>query len=283
MVVSSGELTVAAKIGEDKSRRAMAGQEVRLLDIHAVKDDALSVFDSTGGFDSAADLARAFSVETRANYGVAGPEFVRRLSAAGVTSDDVNALIREFASANAVDRADGQIDRALQRFALIAVAGELAISLNIVPWAKGSASDAAAGVFGDWVESRGGVAPAEDRDAISRVRFFIEKHGNSRFEDADGDTDAPLIRDRLGWRKERKDSCEWWIPGEVWKSEICAGMDPARVAKALAEAGLLRAPNGRGLQCVVSVGGQKLRAYVLTARILCDDAGSVYEVNRDAA
>ncbi|QGM98432.1 DUF927 domain-containing protein [Methylocystis parvus] len=288
MVISSGELTVAAKIGEDRFRRAMAGQEVRLLDIHAVKDDALGVFDSTGGFCSAADLARAFSVETRANYGVAGPEFVRRLIAANMTRDDVNTFIREFVSANALDGVDGQIDRALQRFALIATAGELAISLGIVPWAKGAASDAAATAFNDWIEMRGGVVPAEDREAISRVRLFIEKHGNSRFEDIVGDDDAPLIRDRLGWRREHEDGREWWVLPEVWKSEICAGMDPTRVARTLAVAGLLRVPNGRGFQCLVSVNGQKLRAYVLTAGILCDDAlcddaGSGYEVARNAA
>jgi putative DNA primase/helicase len=54
------------------------------------------------------------------------------------------------------------------------------------------------------------------------VRLFIEQHGESRFEALD-DPDARPV-------KSGPDR-EWMIPPEVWKSEICNGLDSTMVAR----------------------------------------------------
>jgi putative DNA primase/helicase len=54
-----------------------------------------------------------------------------------------------------VGDADGQVKRAASKFGLVAMAGELAIGYDIVPWPKGYAIKAAAEMFDAWQVGRG--------------------------------------------------------------------------------------------------------------------------------
>src|SRR5437763_982768 len=83
-----------------------------------------------GAEGDAAKLAKAFKQAAISAYGVAGPEFVRRLIDEQVTGDDVRGSVCDFVSAHVPPGADGQVDRAGQRFGLIAAAGELATLLG---------------------------------------------------------------------------------------------------------------------------------------------------------
>jgi hypothetical protein len=151
----------------------------------------------------------------------------------------VRDMIGEFTSRCVQPGADGQIIRAAERLGLIAAAGELATALGVTPWAAGEARAAAGWALRDWITMRGGTEPAEVRQAIEQVRLFIEQHGDARFESPDG-SDARPVANRAGWRKGSGPDREWWVPPQVWKSEICLGLDPTMVAKTLAERGVLR-------------------------------------------
>ena len=91
---------------------------------------------------------------------------MRRLIADGVTGEDVRGLISKFVTATIPAAADGQVERAAQRFGLIFAAGELATTFGIVPWPVGAARDAAAWALDRWIELRGGTEPAEARQAV---------------------------------------------------------------------------------------------------------------------
>jgi uncharacterized protein (DUF927 family) len=146
-------------------------------------------------------------------------------------------------------------------------AGELAIDWGLTPWHQGEAREASAWAFRRWIELRGGTEPAEARQALAQVRLFIEQHGESRFEPLDDDGGRP-VTNRAGWRKGSGAERRWYVPPEIWRSEICSGLDPRFVARSLAERGMLaRQPSG-DLQSVVKVQGTVKRAYVLTAEIL---------------
>jgi putative DNA primase/helicase len=116
------------------------------------------------------------------------------------------------------------------------------------------------------IDRRGGTEPAEVRQAIEQVRLFIEQHGESRFDPLD-DTDARPVSNRAGWRKGSGLHREWLIPPEVWKSEICNGLDSTLVARTLAERGMLRRGPDK-FATVAKIGGQSKRVYALTAAIL---------------
>jgi putative DNA primase/helicase len=265
LFLSSGEISVEVKLSETPGRRARAGQLVRLLDVPSDRGTGFGVFENGGLENNAGALAKSIKLAATSAYGTAGPEFVRRLIANGVTGEDVRGLIEQFIKATVPAGADGQVERAAQRFGLISVAGELAIKFGIVPWSAGTVGQAAALALARWFELRGGIEPAEARQAIETVRLFIEQHGAARFEVAHGDADRQ-IANRAGYRNGNGADREWWVLPQVWKNEICGGLDAQYVARVLANTGMLRT-QAEGLQCKVRVGSATHRAYVVTASI----------------
>ena len=115
----------------------------------------------------------------------------------------------------------------------------------------------------------GGTDPAEVRQAIERVRLFIEQHGDSRFDPLDN-PEANPSPNRAGWRKGEGEEREWLIPPETWKHEICAGLDAAFVARTLHNKGILERAND-GFQPVRKIRGANKRVYVVNARIFAGD------------
>jgi uncharacterized protein (DUF927 family) len=266
MLLSSGEMPVETKLAEDRGKKTRAGQLVRVLDIPCNRQRGFGAFDNGGPDGDAAALSKLFQNEAISAYGTVGPEFVRRIMAENIDGKFIREIMRSFILKHLPLGADGQIDRAAHRLALIAAAGELSINLKLVPWVTGSSITAAAWALHRWIENRGGVEPAEIRQAVEAVRLVIEMHGESRFQVIGGDPDLKPVPNRLGWRKGHGDDCEYWIPTEIWKSEICVGLDPKFVAKTLGEQGILeKAPIG--WQSLRRVNGTPTRVYVVKSAI----------------
>jgi uncharacterized protein (DUF927 family) len=265
LTLSSGELPVDAKLTEDRGRKPRAGQLVRMLDIPADRGLGFGIFDFAGPDGDAAALAKRCKLAAGSAYGTAGPEFVRLLIAGGVTGDDVRALVNDFVAANLPPSAEGQVNRAAQRLGLIAAAGELATKLGLTGWREGDARSAATWALKQWIERRGGLEPAEVRQAIEQVRRFFEAHGEARFDNLD-DRDARPVSNRAGWRKGQGEDRRWFVPPETWKLEVCAGLDPNLVARVLAKRGIIeKAPDGN--QPVWRIQGKPQRGYVITPHI----------------
>jgi putative DNA primase/helicase len=267
-LLSTGEIPIAAKLMEDRGRRARAGQMVRLLDIPADRGLGFGAFDNAGPDGDPAVLSKSIKLAAQSNYGTAGPEFVRRLISEGVDGATVRAMVTDFVAAEIAAGADGQVSRAAERLGLVMAAGELATALGVVPWRKGAAREAAAWALGQWIAGRGGTEPAEVRQAIETVRLLIQQHGQSRFEPLDYDDyrEVRPVSNRLGWRTGSGPDAQWLIPGEVWRSEVCAGLDFKFVAKVLGERGMLERA-GDGWQPVRRIGGRSTRVYVVHGNI----------------
>ena len=135
--------------------------------------------------------------------------------------------MEEFITDHLPPDADGQVRRAAARLGLIAAAGELAQMIGLVPWAEGDAEAAAVRALADWIATRGGLEPAEEREGVAQVRRFFEAHGEARFDNLD-DPDMRPVNNRLGWRKGSGDERLWFVLPEMWRAEICAGLDPAQ-------------------------------------------------------
>ena len=257
MVLSTGELRLTDKLEENR-QRARAGQQVRLVDIPADTSEGFGAFDNAGIHNDPKLLADQIKAAAQTSYGTAGPEFIRRLIAEGVhkNPDDIRAMIDTFREKYTPKNADGQVQRVADRFGLVAAVGELACDLRIVPWNQGEALEAGRRCFADWFDSRGGTEAGEVQAAISQVRLFIEKHGDSRFE-AIGIQDRG-VNNRAGWRKGDGSEREWLIPPETWKSEVAVGHDPKLVARVLADRGMLRRGDD-GNTCVERIQGRSQR------------------------
>jgi uncharacterized protein (DUF927 family) len=223
------------------------------------------VFDNPGPDGDAASLATEFKLAATSAYGTAGPEFVRRLIGEPVTGDALRMLVNDFVKAYVPAGSDGQIDRAAQRLGLIAAAGELAIQFGLTPWREREATEAAAWALARWIDGRGGTEAGEVSQAIGQVRHFIEAHGESRFDSLD-EADAKPVNNRAGWRKGSGEDRRWLILPEVWKLDVCAGLDARAAAETLAKRGMLVKASD-GFQKVEKIAGTPKRVYVVTPRI----------------
>jgi uncharacterized protein (DUF927 family) len=129
------------------------------------------------------------------------------------------------------------------------------------------------------LEARGGTGAAENIRAVEAVRGFIALHGASRFELVSGDApDDPGVVNRAGFRKHSGRSSGGWdffILPDVWRAEVCRGLDATRVARVLAGRGLLLPdPDGKRLATTIREPGvASVRAYCVPGTILGGDAG----------
>lgn len=278
LFLSSGEISLSDKISEDgRGRKAAAGQQARLVDIAADAGVGLGLFEFIHGFPSADAFARAVKAAASEHFGHAARVFLERLTVdldGAITG--INTNRNAFTAAHCPPGSDGQVSRVAARFGLVAAAGELAASWGILPWPGGEATRAAAVCFRAWLDGRGGIGAAEDAAAISAVRRFIELHGASRFEvvpaaGSFGSSPEQRVLNRAGYKRLTvvDGSVEFWITPEVWKSEVCAGLDASAVAKTLLRHNYLIAKAGR-LQAQRPVPGVSVQphVYVVTSAIL---------------
>lgn len=263
-VLSSGERTIGTTMA-DGGHRVKAGQSVRLLDVPAQRKHG--AWDELHDHVSGAAFSDAIKRESQKHYGHAGRAFLEQLTrdheASFTESLDKLKALPEFSVAND----EGQAKRAAARFVLIALAGELATHYGLTGWAKGEAIKAATVAFAAWQSLRGGKARGNlERDqVIERVAGFIERHGDSRFSDADSDDEqrAAMVRDRAGWwHKTNAGRLYMFTAGGM--HEALEGFDFDRSIDVLQACGAIDPPGKDGKQARFRrIRGQGFKLYVV--------------------
>ena len=237
LFLSTGEISLADKMNET-GRQVRAGQEVRLVDIPSDAGCSLGIFENIHGLPNADLFARTLRDNALKYYGLPIRTFLEKLTAKPEHIPDPIAKARaKFVNDHVPKNASGQVTRVANRFALIAAAGTLATALGILPWPTNEAVNAAAHCFRSWLEQRGTSGDQEAIVAIQQVRRFFQLHGSSRFADwdadGDGDSNRPTIN-RAGFRrKDDLGGLEYFVFPEVFRKEICYGLDPKFVRKEL--------------------------------------------------
>lgn len=193
-IVSTGERTISTTMLEG-GHRAKAGQSVRLLDIPAARH--FGCFDTLHDLPTGTGLSDAIKRAAGLHYGRAGRAFLERLTHDRRDFAERLEYIKDSTQFNGNDF-EGQDKRAAGRFALLALAGELATDYGVTGWPEGAALEAAAVGFTAWRSLRG-RGNDERRQILDRLAGFLERHGDSRF--SDWTTDGAMIRDRAGWWK----------------------------------------------------------------------------------
>jgi putative DNA primase/helicase len=268
LFLSTGEVTLSDKMRED-GRAPKAGQDVRMVDIPVNPDGLDQAFEVWSDFESSKAMADHLRVATRRYYGTAARAFLERLCLA--KEEDLLALERRkvsWARAHMPRGADSQVGRVVDRFALVALAGELALKWGVVPWTLGNAGWAAELCLQAWLVQRGGIGAGEHERGIAAVLGFIERHGSSRF--ADWEILGERVTNCAGSRRrDGQDRLDYLFHAEGWK-DACEGFNPKDVARACAEVGLLDAVMESGklrFQKNVKVPGRGTeRFYIITGR-----------------
>jgi putative DNA primase/helicase len=227
MIFSSGETTINEH-ALSAGRKIRGGMDVRLLNVESEAGAGLGVFEDLHGSSNADHFARKLRQAALRYYGTPIRAFVRQLVDER-TDESVQELriwqsdlVKQWAATH------GEESRAAARFALVGIAGELAIEYGIAPWRRGEATEAAHSAYCSWLRSRGGYHAVDDLHAVAHVRLFLEKHLTNRFrlleEAFAGNSLGDGHGDLAGFRRrcDDEDSVEFWILEKPFQLEICA-------------------------------------------------------------
>ncbi|WP_140919643.1 DUF927 domain-containing protein [Limnobaculum xujianqingii] len=255
-VISSGELTTVATI-EQSNTRVKAGQAVRLIDIPVQR--TYGAWDNLHGFKTGNQFSDHLKAQSALHHGHAGRAFLESLIQDKRNfSHDLNTLVAfpDFSS----NSPEGQIKRVARRFALLALAGELATTYGITKWKTGEALRAAITVFNNWKSLRGDTS-TEYQQTINQLTSFIERHGDSRFA-SKIETSSITIRDRAGWWEDEPVSGERvYLFTASGLREALTGLDFQRALKNLRDAKILKLTDTSNKAVSKRIGKQTHRVY----------------------
>jgi putative DNA primase/helicase len=238
-VLSSGEISLEAHMASG-GRSIKEGQEVRLIDLSA-ECRRHRAFDTLHEVDSGDAFAKRIQHAIETDYGVAGPAFVEklmtRIDQVGSIAEKTQRVLKN--SKRVAERCqDGQVRRVLDRFALAALAGEMATKFGLTGWNKGEALHEANDLFIVWLEARDQDTQAEVEAALERTRSYVRANAENFIQLGRHDGN-----EADGWR-----DAEWiYVRPACWRRIHGAdGHDEA--ARLHRSAGTLRSQQGEGLQ-----------------------------------
>ena len=299
MYLSSGEKSLNDVLHE-VGKLIKAGQETRLVNVRANVNEEDggqgSIFEKVSGADGAA-MSDRLKQATRQYYGTAGIAFIEWLqpqldTIRDTLRADIDRLEKEWTPMGA----HGQVARVVKRFALVAVAGELATRAGVTGWKQGEAEVAALMCLEDWLNERGGAGNSEEAKALAQVRAWFEAHQNSRFEwwHRVMDDHSPKTSNMAGYKRlvdsegkpaktykkedgewvENSDNCfmNWYVMREVFEQEICKGFKPKTVARLLLDRGVIQGGGKDGKEAASKVRfpahKDTQRCYVFTTSVI---------------
>lgn len=281
--LSAGELTLEAHMAK-AGMQPMEGQRVRMPAIPAEPEGCTgTVFETNHEHEGGADLSKYIERQAALNHGHAGLAFLERVAA---DFDAVRERLREgmqtFRFKHLSETADGQVGRIADRFALVAVAGELATEYGLTGWAEGWATRAAVACFQGMVKLRpGGFGSGEDAARLRLGRTFFAEHGEDRFSDwgraESDDSHRPNTQQRAGFKKTTKDAAgdatetTWYVLPDAFTKQVCEGGDREAMLKLLRDRGHLEPDKGRPFDHTARLPGiGKTRCYRIKSSILSD-------------
>ena len=266
LFLSSGEIGLFELLRQ-AGERANAGQEVRMAEI------CIGDFENIHGYETPGCFADALRENSSRYYGATGLEYLRRLvEKRSEQADAIRRCIDNFVSSVVPKGSAGQISRVARRFGLAAVAGELATDYGLTGWPQGSANEAARICLDSWIESFGGTSDREARQILSQVKAFFEAHGSSRFSDV-SEINETKITNRAGFYKaagfgENLEKTYCVLP-EVFKHEVCKGLNFRTAIKTLLKAGWLEAGSDKTpqKQRIPALGSKPTNVYVINGKM----------------
>lgn len=243
MYTSTGEVTL-----EEHLRRGSieldAGLLLRFAHIPSDAGKGYGVFDCINYGTAPQDIGNRINELASQHYGHAGIKWLEYLTQdKDAVMQQAQVLLDSFIEQHSQIK-NGQANRVLRRFALVATAGELATLAGITGWMKGRAFEAIAHCFNTWLGNLGHGENMEETKSLEHIKAFFEANGTSRFEDitrirqADGDMLRQRIHNRVGYYDPKYKV--YLVSPIMFKKEMCIGMNEASVKKALIKYGWIK-------------------------------------------
>jgi putative DNA primase/helicase len=264
MVLSSGERTISTVMAEG-GFKAKAGQGVRLLDVPATR--TYGAWDELHGCSTGAVFSDTLKRAAVTHYGHVGRAFLEKLTR---DKRDFTAYLERVKAQIPCDSSEGRDKRAAARFALIALAGELATEYGLTGWPEGMATEAAIAGFKSW-QAFCGKGNDENRQILNQLASFIERHGDSRFSNANSQHD--IRNNRAGyWRDDGPDG-RVYLFNKDGLHEALHGFDFNRALDVLEGTGALQKGKGSERAKSIRIDGRVMKLYFILSSNLRSDHG----------
>lgn len=267
LFLSAGEISLAQHMAE-ANRVTRAGQEIRLVDIAADAGAGLGAWEALHDYPNGADFSRALDMATKRYYGAPLAAFLDKLTRSPADlAEELRKAQKLFETQHLTDDASGQARRVADRFALVAMGGELATKWGLTGWDAGEALAAAGSCYRAWLAGRGGEGNQEETNMLNQVREFFERHGDGAFDlwHRVGDDRSPRTADAAGIRRWLQPDgapiskagqieegtngaefqTEFFVFDGPWRNRVCKGLDYKAVNALLSKLGILRHNKGR--------------------------------------
>ncbi|HCN61796.1 MAG TPA: RNA helicase [Pseudomonas sp.] len=269
LALSSGERSLSdhAAIGGSS---AHAGAELRMVDVNA-GTRTHRAFDDVHGL-TGQEFHRTLNDAVSQHYGHLGPAFVESLIQ---QPEDLHSAFRKEREAFGTD--SSQAGRVADRFAIMALAGELAIRRNLINWPEGTATKACCLLFNEWL-STAGDGNAEDRQILRGIAHFIARHGDSRFSSVHDTHPNATVHNRAGYY-EIEQGKRLYLFNAPALEEAAIGFGRNRIVRALQGVDALakvdvEANQKRSMKRYNTPGGGDARFYVVDPKKLEQDGAS---------
>lgn len=271
LFLSTGELSLedhAASAGQ----RTQAGMEVRTIQIPSDTGQH-GAFEWLHGMEGGRTFADTLKANADHQHGTAFRALVAGLAAdMEQHREHLRSEIQRLAAELTPKGAGNQVGRAINRFALVAAAGELATRLGVTGWPEGEAIRAVRVCLKAWLAERGHLGNKEDAATLEQVRGFVTAHQYTRFADWFNADHRPA--NMVGYRRVEAEGVSFYVLPPGW-AEITKGRDPKRAAHLCLEAGyLLTGKDRKRLQRKTKLPGMGsgVWVYLLTERVLGGEA-----------
>lgn len=245
LFLSTGEIGLREHMAA-ANKTVRGGQETRLAEIPADAGQGHGVFEDLHGSPDGSAFAVRLADNAALYHGTALVPWLETLTEERASIGPEVAARVAKASARflrGISDPPGAVRRVAARFALAAVAGELATAAHITAWPPGIALEAAEVCFHAWLRARGGAMPAEERELLGRVRWFFERHANRfRWKDRVFDDHAPEVPLSAGFKHAPEGETGgliFYVFPETFRREIVDGFDPTDAARVLIRHGLI--------------------------------------------
>jgi len=276
--LSSGEVAYAEfiKSGGGNSR---AGQEVRMVDIAADMELGMGIFEDIHGAKDSHTFAEQLKKASSDYYGTAIRPFLERLVLNMAQLEPAFAETKEqFFKDFVPEGSSGQVQRVASKFAVAALAGEMATSMGLTGWEEDEAYNAVGCCFTRWLSTRGTTGQQEAEKAIEQIQNFLRRHGLSRFVPIHDIGGFKLkhpdrqVQNQAGFRLEKTDGTyEYMVFPESFTREMCKGLVSKTATKTLVDRGYLKVERDGKPQVRRRLPGMdQARVYHFTSAILTD-------------
>ncbi len=196
MILSNGEFSIAATMRE-AGKEPKAGQTLRLLNIPTFGQYGIfnTLHDKKNGMELTDHLQKKANKDY---YGTAGIRYLEKLVNEKRSIAELATLKLEDITQG--ERFNSQVLRAAKRFALVALAGELATEYGTTGWQQGDATAGIIECFRHW-RAFYGAGNLEEQQIFNAIKDFIARFGDSRFTGI-SNPEYLTVNDRAGYWKD---------------------------------------------------------------------------------